>query len=98
MESSKSVLVMFDTRGFAFKNKLGPGQVERNPHPRSDPHKGIVKAIDEHVPGALHVLLLVTYECVSREVTGDSLLAKPTLETGFGKWAVAAWLFHVWKL
>ena len=55
---SISILVMFDAGGFAIKNLLTTRQNKRNPQPSSERHKGVTLAINQHVPGALHVRFL----------------------------------------
>jgi hypothetical protein len=50
--------VVVDAGGFAIKNLLTTRQVKRNPLPSSERHKGVILAIIQHVPGALHVRFL----------------------------------------
>ena len=74
---------------------IGAAQVQRDAEPRGEPHERSVLAVDEHVPGALHVRLFVANERIRRQDFGRPFSAQPTLQRVLAKWAVLARRFHV---
>lgn len=81
---------MFDAVGLALKDEFGPRQVKGKSHAGGELHEGVVRALNQHVTGALHVVLLVTNEGVRRQDLGHPLSAKPTTVGVFAKGAVSA--------
>ncbi len=81
----------------AVKDLLSASQIQLHAESIREAHKGIGLAIDEHVPGALHVCLFVADERLCGQDFGHPLFSKPAGRCVFAKRAVTAWFLYVWQ-
>jgi hypothetical protein len=92
------IAVVFNAGCFALENLFAAGEVWLDAKPIREAHKGIVLAVEEHVPGALHVRLLVANERVSGQYLGHPIFAQPALQGVLAKRAVLTRLLDVRQL
>jgi hypothetical protein len=90
--------VVFDAGALGIENLLSAGQIKSDIQPICEANKCVGMAVDKHVPGALHILLLVADKRICSKNFDNPICSKPPLQGVFLEWTFAARLLDVRQL